>query len=85
MHKTPHQSGTILQLHSAVLEAEEAAMVGDTLDADILGSNRMGIFSVWITRRSDTPANRANAGTIKPDAEIETLAELPGLLRGLRN
>ena len=72
-----------LALQFLGLEAGEVAMVGDTLDADILGANRLGIFSVWITRRADTPANRANTDMIKPDAEIETLAELPGLLKRL--
>lgn len=72
-----------LALQFLGLEADEVAMVGDTLDADILGANQMGITSVWIKRRADTPANRANVDTIRPDAEIETLAELPELLKGL--
>jgi HAD superfamily hydrolase (TIGR01549 family) len=60
-----------------------AAMVGDTLGADVLGAQNAGIFSIWITRRADTPANRAHADTIQPDAILATLAELPPLLRSL--
>lgn len=61
----------------------EVAMVGDTLDADILGGNKAGLFTIWITRRADTPANQANQEAIRPDATIHSLAELPGLLAGL--
>jgi HAD superfamily phosphatase (TIGR01668 family) len=65
------------------LSADEVVMVGDTLGADILGANRMGIYSIWVTRRADTPANRELQKTIKPDAVIETLADLPDLLDSL--
>jgi 2-haloalkanoic acid dehalogenase type II len=63
------------------LRPEETAMVGDTLGADILGARNAGIHSVWITRRADTPANRAHTDTIHPDLTIHTLAELPAALR----
>ena len=61
-------------------EPEQAAMIGDTLGADILGARNAGIFSIWITRRADTPQNQAHRDTIRPDAIIHTLAELPELL-----
>lgn len=59
---------------------QRAVMVGDTLGADILGAHNMGIASVWITRRSFAPGNRAHAETIFPDARIAALSELPALL-----
>lgn len=59
---------------------EQIAMVGDTLGADILGAQNAGLFSIWITRRASTPANRAHRATIHPDAVIDRLADLPGLL-----
>jgi putative hydrolase of the HAD superfamily len=59
-----------------------AAMIGDTLGADILGAQNAGIFDIWITRRADTPANRGHAETILPSAIINTLAELPAILDG---
>ena len=67
-------------LSSLGSSAEQAVMVGDTLGADILGAQNAGIFSIWITRRADTPANRAHLDTIRPDASIKVLSELPGLL-----
>jgi HAD superfamily hydrolase (TIGR01549 family) len=68
--------------HWGMLPAH-AAMVGDTLGADILGAKNAGIFSIWITRRADNPANQAHLDTIQPDAQIATLDELPGLLQNL--
>jgi putative hydrolase of the HAD superfamily len=59
------------------LAPREAVMVGDTLGADILGARNAGIYGIWVTRRADRPANRDHAGTIQPDGQIETLAELP--------
>ncbi len=58
------------------LRLEEVAMVGDTLGADILGAQHAGISSIWITRRADTPGNRAHADTIQPDVSIPSLAAL---------
>lgn len=61
----------------------QAAMVGDTLGADILGAQNAGIFAIWITRRADTPANQAHQDTIQPDAVIGTLSEIPEVLDNL--
>jgi FMN phosphatase YigB (HAD superfamily) len=58
-------------------------MVGDTLGADILGARNSGIFSIWIRRRANTPGNRAHVDNILPDAQIDTLSELPGLFAQL--
>jgi FMN phosphatase YigB (HAD superfamily) len=55
-------------------------MVGDTLGADILGAYNAGIYSIWITRHAESPANRAHADTIQPDAKIESLEDLYPLL-----
>jgi len=59
----------------------QAVMVGDTLGADILGAMNAGIYSIWITRRSSKPGNQDHLDTIQPDAVIENLSELPGLLK----
>jgi HAD superfamily hydrolase (TIGR01549 family) len=59
---------------------EQAVMVGDTLGADILGAHNASMSGIWISRRVDTPANRAKLATIAPDAIIAQLSELPELL-----
>jgi putative hydrolase of the HAD superfamily len=57
-----------------------AAMVGDNLDADIQGARNAKLFSIFLTRRADTPAYQDQVDSIKPDAVIHTLSELPDLL-----
>ncbi len=58
----------------------QAVMVGDTLIADVVGAKQSGIASVWISRRVDTPENRAAANIVLPDRTICSLSELPHLL-----
>jgi HAD superfamily hydrolase (TIGR01549 family) len=62
------------------IPASQAAMVGDSLGADILGARNAGLYSIWITRRADTAANRSHEDTIRPDAVINALEELLELL-----
>lgn len=59
---------------------QRAAMIGDTLGADILGAHNADMPGIWITRRAATPANQAHAGMIIPEAAVATLAELVALL-----
>lgn len=70
-----------IALEHLAVQAGQAAMVGDTLGADVLGANNAGIYSIWLTRRSDTPANREHAHTITPNAQIASLAQLPSLIK----
>lgn len=81
--RKPHPRIFEIALEALETQPSRAAMVGDTLGADILGANNAGIFSIWVTRRADVPANRAHSDTIKPDAVIRTLGELPDLLQKL--
>ncbi len=57
---------------------EQVAMVGDSLEADILGANQLGIYSIWITRRVSLPEE--GVLTIQPQAVIPTLDLIPDLL-----
>lgn len=65
------------------IEAREAVMVGDTLAADILGAQNAGLHQIWLTAEADTPANRAHAGAILPEATAQSLYELPELIAQL--
>ena len=65
------------------VDPKRAVMVGDTLGADILGAHNAGIFAIWVTRRADTAANRAHADTIRPDAQLVNLSDLPALMQEL--
>ncbi len=59
---------------------EQAIMVGDTVSADVAGANRMGIASVWITRRANRRENAAAVQQHHPSVTIAMLSELPELL-----
>jgi HAD superfamily hydrolase (TIGR01662 family) len=65
------------------IQSKQAAMVGDTLTADIAGANNLGIYSIWLTRRIQLPPDGDLA--IQPQAIISALAELPALLNGIES
>jgi 2-haloalkanoic acid dehalogenase type II len=65
------------------IQPSKAVMVGDKLEADILGAHNTGMFGIWITRRADAYGNHNYGKTIQPDAIIGSLSELPYLLKNL--
>lgn len=79
--RKPHPRMFELALDFFKVAPYEAVMVGDTLDADILGANRMGINSVWITRRVAAAIHNPRSQTIRPTAVITALNQLPELIR----
>jgi HAD superfamily hydrolase (TIGR01662 family) len=64
-------------------QPEQVVMVGDTLDEDILGANRMGIYSIWISRRAQPPEE--GELKIQPQAVISALDQIPGILSEIEN
>jgi HAD superfamily hydrolase (TIGR01549 family) len=79
----PYQSIFDVALAKLAVKAENAVMVGNRIDADILGANRAGIKSVWFRwngRYDDT----IDSSQEKPDFTINSLFELPGLLALMR-
>jgi putative hydrolase of the HAD superfamily len=76
--RKPHRQIFEVALAHWGFHASEAAMVGDRLDADVLGANQMGIFSIWITRR----AGKKQMDEIQPRAVVEHLSEIPPLMQG---
>jgi FMN phosphatase YigB (HAD superfamily) len=78
---------------SPILEAwslspGSVAVVGDTLEADVLGAKQAGMRSVWIQSRANARQEGASrVGTeqldISPDAIIADLSELPDCLMRL--
>ena len=57
---------------------EECIMVGDSLTGDIQGGKNAGLRTVWIN-----PGHKTAPDRLKPDYEIEYLADLPALLEEL--
>ncbi|HBG75024.1 MAG: hypothetical protein A2X25_04545 [Chloroflexi bacterium GWB2_49_20] len=64
------------------VEPRQAAMVGDTLMADISGAENLGIYSIWLTRHVQLPPD--GDLPVQPQAVISTLKELLPLLEEIR-
>lgn len=63
-------------LQHLAIDPEEAVMVGDNLNTDIIGANRTGIDSVWLNR-----FDAENRTDIEPAYEIKSLTELKNILQ----
>jgi len=66
-------------LKSLGVKAENAVMVGNRVDTDIVGANRLGMTSVWFKWNNRYPTS-INASEKKPDFTIRSLFELPNVL-----
>jgi len=63
---------------AASFAKDEAIIIGDRLDADILGANRYGIESCWFN-----PDRLSNESEAVPDYEVASLQAIVPALRGL--
>jgi len=61
------------------VKAENTVMVGNRIDTDILGANRLGITSVWFKWNDRYPASLDTAEH-RPDFTIHSLPELLDIL-----
>jgi HAD superfamily hydrolase (TIGR01662 family) len=82
--RKPHPAILQMVLDDWGLASDEVIMVGDTLNADVLGAHNAGMRGVWVDRGSTNPwsNNEQSRDHIIPDATVQQLAELPDLLSG---
>ena len=73
-YRKPHPRAFEIALAHWNADPTEAAMIGDSLDADIIGANQMEMTSIWITRRAQF--NDEDIRRIKPDFSLRKLTEL---------
>ncbi|WP_366480848.1 HAD family hydrolase [Ornithinibacillus hominis] len=64
-------------LDSIGITSDDAIMVGDNLNTDILGANRVGMRNVWINR------NGLEEADVLPTYEIKNLTELIPLMNSI--
>ena len=69
----PHPEIFRLALGESKLRPEEVVFVGDTYQQDIMGAKGVGLKTVWLNNRHESPAMAKNS---PPDYEIKTLGEL---------
>jgi HAD superfamily hydrolase (TIGR01662 family) len=62
------------------MQPAKAIMIGDTLDADILGAQQVGMKDMWLRTHEDRPDNRIAASSVVPQFEVEDLASVPAAL-----
>jgi putative hydrolase of the HAD superfamily len=80
-YRKPHPRIYEMALAHWGLVPDQAAMVGDRLDADVSGSKLLGMYAIWLKRHAKGHA----LGPVLPDAEVQTLSEIPPLLTNLAN
>ena len=82
--RKPHPRIFEMVLEQWGLSPQQVVMVGDTLDADVLGAHIVGMHGVWVDRGPVNPwsHNEESKGHIVPDATIQQLAQLPDLMAG---
>lgn len=81
-YRKPHRRIFELALSNWYFLPSEAVMVGDNLDADIRGAQSVGLFAIWLSRRAGDQTEEH--GSIRPDATLASLSELPAFLDRLQ-
>ncbi len=76
-YRKPHPRAFEIALAQWNIEPEEAVMVGDSLQADIIGAKNLNMQTIWITRRAKYNTDeRAAAERIQPDFSVPSLDQL---------
>ncbi len=73
-YRKPHPRAFEIALAQWNVTPREAAMVGDSLEADILGSKQAGMTAIWLTRRAEFTDQEIRR--IQPDYSLRKLTEL---------
>ena len=74
--RKPHPDIFNYTLNALCVPPEEAAMVGDSLRADIAGAKMLHIAAIWKPYRLHRHRHHADESGIEPDVRIEHLREL---------
>jgi putative hydrolase of the HAD superfamily len=80
-YRKPHSIIFQQALDHFGVEPAQAVMIGDTLNADIIGSRRMGMKNIWIARWASAPSTHYRDDMIVPDRTIQRLSQVPFLLK----
>lgn len=73
-YRKPHERAFEISLAQWNITPQEAAMVGDSLEADVIGAKQVGMTAIWITRRASFTDEEMRR--IKPDFSLRKLSEL---------
>ncbi len=81
-YRKPHPRIFELALSNWYCPPSEAVMIGDNLDADVSGAQGVGLYGVWLNRRSNPPTETQER--VHPDATLSSLSEFPATLDQLQ-
>jgi putative hydrolase of the HAD superfamily len=73
-YRKPHPRAFEIALAQWSISPNDAAMIGDSLQADIYGAKNLYMRTIWITRRAQFNADEEQR--IKPDFSLRSLNEL---------
>ncbi len=73
-YRKPHPRAFEIALAQWNAVPQEAAMIGDSLEADIAGAKQVGMTAIWITRRAEF--TNEDMRRFKPDFSVRKLTEL---------
>jgi len=62
-------------LHALNLAPEEAVMVGDSLSADIIGAQRLGIFAIWKPKSKVRERIKAHLLTTRASTDVHSVQQ----------
>ena len=63
-------------LDQLALAPAETVYVGDSMEFDVVGANRVGMYTVWVSPGQDSPCRAA-----EPDVQVSSLCELVDAVR----
>lgn len=72
-------------LKRAAISAEFAVHIGDHPSDDIAGAQAAGMRAIWFNPQNQAWSDQASPNQAPPDGEVNSLAQLPGLLRSWLN
>ena len=73
-YRKPHPRAYEIALAHWNADHQEAAMIGDSLSADITGAKNLNMTSIWISRRAQFDEDEMRR--IQPDFSLRKLTEL---------
>lgn len=76
----PHPETFTAAVNAARVQRHELLHVGDDPETDVSGAVLAGVKCVWISRDGN-PWPEARFPGLRPDAQVASLTDLPGLLR----
>lgn len=83
-HNKPDKGIFEVALRALKLEPGEVIMIGDRIDADIFGANRIGIKTI-LHRWNERYPEKMSSSLHQPTFRVQSLKEVPNILQSLNS